>query len=163
MSASLLLVNSTFSNWRGESSYGPRYLLPVLPLLGLPFIDYLSWLANLSNKLARAMLTAGTSVILAYSLLLQVSVNTMPFFFSHKLRNILDDRRLSKPAIYVSSHHIGSINLAFLLFRSGHDSSFGPNFMNHLNSSERARLDALNKSLFANYYWFPNLPSAKSK
>ncbi|MEY2479429.1 MAG: hypothetical protein QOI04_356 [Verrucomicrobiota bacterium] len=163
MSASLLLVNSTFSNWRGESSYGPRYLLPVLPLLGLPFIDYISWIATLSNKLARAMLTAGTSAILAYSLLLQVSVNTMPFFFSHKLRNILDDRRLSKPAIYLNSHHIGSINLAFLLFRSGHDSSFGRNFVSHLSSSERARLDALNKSLFANYYWFPNLPSAKSK
>jgi hypothetical protein len=42
----LVLVNSAFRNWQGDSCYGPRYLLPVAPLLSLPFIHVLRWLAH---------------------------------------------------------------------------------------------------------------------
>ena len=78
----LLLVNSMFTNWSGESSYGPRYLLPILPILSLPFIQYLEWLGRLSRKPAKYFLATATAIALIYSTLLQVSVNTWPFFFS---------------------------------------------------------------------------------
>jgi hypothetical protein len=154
---SLLLVNSAFANWRGEASYGPRYLLPMLPVLSLPFIEYLSWLISLSNKAIRSLLVAGTAALLAYSMLLQVCVNTMPFFFCYNLKDILDDPHHSKPATYLRFHHCGTINRDFLLFRLGRASPFTARFIHHLNPSESERMNWLNKSVRANYYWFPNL------
>ena len=33
----LLVINSAFRHWQGGACYGPRYLLPVAPILSLPF------------------------------------------------------------------------------------------------------------------------------
>jgi hypothetical protein len=150
----LLLINSAFRNWGGQASYGPRYLLPILPILGLPFIHYLTWLLGLPNRLIRSLLVTVTSASLAYSLLLQVCVNTMPFFFYYSIRDTLDDRRHSKPASYLRSRDFGTVNRDFLLFRFGHASPFTSQFINLLNPSESERMNALNESAQVNYYWF---------
>ena len=149
----LLLINSAFTNWGGQASYGPRYLLPILPILGLPFIHYLRWLLDLPNKLTRSLLVTVTSASLPYSLLLQVCVNTMPFFFYYNVRDILDDRRHSKPASYLRSRHFGTVNRDFLLFRFGYASPFTSEFVNLLNASESERMNELNQSARVNYYW----------
>lgn len=149
----LLLINSAFTNWGGQASYGPRYLLPILPILGLPFIHYLTWLLGLSNKLTRSLLVTITAASLAYSLLLQVCVNTMPFFFYYSVRDILDDRHHSKPASYLHSRHFGTVNRDFLLFRFGYASPFTSELINLLNASESERMNALNQSVRINYYW----------
>lgn len=150
----LLLINSAFTNWGGQASYGPRYLLPILPILGLPFIHYLTWLLDLSNRLTRSLLVTVTSASLAYSLLLQVCVNTMPFFFYYSVRDILDDRRHSRQASYLLSRHFGTVNRDFLLFRFEYASPFQSEFINLLNPSESERMNALNQSVQVNYYWF---------
>ena len=36
--AALLLINMAFNNWDGGSGIGPRYILPVVPFLGLPML-----------------------------------------------------------------------------------------------------------------------------
>ncbi len=154
----LLLVNSMFTNWSGESSYGPRYLLPVLPLLSLPFIQYLEWLARLSRKPAKYFLATATVFILAYSALLQISVNTTPFFFAYNLRDLLEDKRPSNPAlVYLRSHAFGTISRDFLLNRFACSTGFTDSFARHLRPRETAKMNAFAKFVRANYYWFPNL------
>ena len=152
----LLLVSSMFINWRGESSYGPRYLLPILPIVSLPFISYLEWLTKLSNKIARSFLAAGTAVLLAYSTLLQVGFNTLPFFFCYDLKEILDDKRNSKPALYLRSHYFGTISRNFLLYKFGYPSPLNEKVVHHLNLAETEKMYTLTESVRANYYWFPN-------
>lgn len=152
----LLLVNSAFTNWSGQSAYGPRYLLPVLPLLCLPFIEYMEWLKCLP-KMAKSVLAVGTTAVLAYATLLQLCVNTLPFFFCYTFKDVLDDTLFSEPATYLRSHNFGTINRDFLLFKLGYASPFRANFISHLNPDETERMSELNKSLQTNYYWFPNL------
>jgi hypothetical protein len=153
----LLLVNSMYINWRGESSYGPRYLLPILPILSLPFIEYLTWLIKRPNRIAKSLLGGGTIALLVYSFLLQVSVNTSPFFFCYSLKDILDDKRFSKPATYLRSHSFGTIDRDFLLYKFGYPSPFTGRFLDQLNAAEVERFSGLTESLRSNYYWFPNL------
>jgi hypothetical protein len=154
----LLLVNSMFTNWSGESSYGPRYLLPILPILSLPFIQYLEWLDSLSRKPLRYFLSTATAVALIYSTFLQVSVNTWPFFFSYELRDLLEDKRRSNPAlVYLRSHAFGTIARDFLFFNAGYTSPFADGFYRHLTPGEIVKMDAFAESVRANYYWFPNL------
>ena len=153
----LLLVNSMYINWRGESSYGPRYLLPILPILSLPFIEYLKWLIELPNRIAKSLLGGGTMALLIYSLLLQVSVNTLPFFFCYSLKDILDDTHTSKPATYLRSNCFGTIDRDFLLYKFGYPSPFTGRFLDQLNAAEVERFSGLTESLRSNYYWFPNL------
>jgi hypothetical protein len=152
----LLLVSSMFVNWSGQSCYGPRYLLPIIPILGLPFIEYLKWLVTLP-KVARSVLAAGTTALLAYSTLLQVSINTLPFFFGYDLSEMLDEKRYSKSAIYLRSHDFGTINRDFLLYKFGCASPFTASFVLPLNLAESEKMSALTESVQANYYWFPRL------
>lgn len=154
---SLLLVNSVFVNWSGESSYGPRYLLPILPIVSLPFISYLEWLTKLSNKIAKSFLAAGTALVLAYSTLLQIGFNTLPFFFCYDLKEVLDDKRNSKPALYLRSHYFGTISRNFLLYKFGYPSPLNEKVVRHLNLAETEKMYTLTESVRANYYWFPNL------
>ena len=153
----LLLVNSMYLNWRGESSYGPRYLLPILPILSLPFIEYLTWLIERPNRIAKSLLGGGTIALLLYSFFLQVSVNSLPFFFCYSLKDILDDKRLSKPATYLRSNCFGTIDRDFLFYKFGYPSPFTGRFLDQLNAAEVERFSGLTESLQSNYYWFPNL------
>ncbi|HEX6178244.1 MAG TPA: hypothetical protein VF057_07785 [Thermoanaerobaculia bacterium] len=36
--AILLFANAAFNNWEGGSAFGPRYLIPAIPLLGVPLL-----------------------------------------------------------------------------------------------------------------------------
>jgi hypothetical protein len=90
----LLAINSAFRNWQGASCYGPRYLLPVAPLLSLPFIHVLGWLARWPDRIYRLAIHCVIAVALLYSFLLQVEVNTMPFYFWYYLNpslTVIDD------------------------------------------------------------------------
>jgi len=70
----------TIESWAGEWSYGPRYLLPGLPLLSLPAL-----LALRSSTPVRAT----TILLLAASLWLNFQVNRLEFFSANRLRNPL--------------------------------------------------------------------------
>ncbi len=61
----VVLFYATLSNWDGERSYGPRYLLPVLPLLILPLAD---WFRRSRGRFQPTLLNA----IVVLSVLVQI-------------------------------------------------------------------------------------------
>ena len=83
----LLLVNSRFKNWQGAAAYGPRYMLPVLPIASLPFLEVLGWIRERRRPAAGALAAAVIALVLASSVLLQHYVNALPFFAFHFARN----------------------------------------------------------------------------
>jgi hypothetical protein len=151
----LLLVNSAFTNWRGEDCYGPRYLLPVLPLLSLPFLQAVGWMTSIRTKIARGFIYAAVAGSLTYSFLLQVSVNSLPFLFWYDLRNVPEDQTSSPTADYLRSHHFGIINIDYLRYAAGRSSRFNRDFVDHLEPAEFLRLEGLKAETRFNYYWLP--------
>jgi hypothetical protein len=154
----LLAINSAFRNWQGATCYGPRYLLPVAPILSLPFINVLSWLARSPDKIYKWAIRSAIAGALFYSFLLQVEVNTMPFFFWYYLRNVLEDHGTGQPVAYLNSHHFGTINADFLIYLKIGSSPFKDQVVDHLDSDQEDNLDALEDSATSsNYYWFRHL------
>jgi hypothetical protein len=155
--AVLLVINSAFRNWQGDSCYGPRYLLPAAPILSLPFIQVLGWLARSPDKIFKLAIRSVIFGALLYSLALQVEVNTLPFFFWYDLKGTLEDRRLGQPNDYLNSHHFGTINGDYLIYLKCGSSPFKDQVISHLTSDEEDNLDGLEDSATSNYYWFRHL------
>jgi len=65
----LLLLYASLENWDGERSYGPRYLLPVVPLLVLPLAG---WFADTSSTAGRTGLSRLLTALVALSVLVQI-------------------------------------------------------------------------------------------
>jgi hypothetical protein len=83
------LVICKIPSWAGEWTYGPRYLLPVLPLLSLPFLTLADEvLDHIGTWRARAWAMAAIAT-LAYSGYLQVQVNRLPFWTYYQARAAL--------------------------------------------------------------------------
>ena len=57
-----LLVFGRFQHWAGDGSYGPRYLIPLLPLAGLPVVFALEGAPRARRWLATALAIAGLAV-----------------------------------------------------------------------------------------------------
>jgi hypothetical protein len=155
LGAVLLLANSAFQNWRGEDCYGPRYLLPVLPLLGLPFLQAVGWMTSIRTKIARGLIYAAVAGSLTYSFLLQASVNSLPFLFWYDLRNVSENGTSTRSAEYLGSHHFGAINIDFIRYAAGRSSRFSREFVDHLEPAEFLRLEGLKAETQFNYYWLP--------
>jgi hypothetical protein len=154
----LLIINSAFRNWQGATCYGPRYLLPVAPILSLPFIHVLGWLAQSPDKIYKWAIRSMTAGALLYSFLLQVEVNTMPFFFWYYLKDVFDEQRTGQPIDYLNSHHFGTINADYLIYRKSGSSPFKDQVVDHLSSDEEDNIDTLEDSTTtSNYYWFRHL------
>jgi hypothetical protein len=154
----LLAINSAFRNWQGASCYGPRYMLPVAAILSLPFIHVLGWLARSKDNIYRLTIRSVIAGLLLYSFLLQVEVNTLPFFFWYDLKNVFYDQRASRAIDYLNSHHFGTINADFLLYLKSGSSPFKDYVIDQLTSDEEDNMDALEDSATSsNYYWFRHL------
>jgi hypothetical protein len=154
----LLVINSAFRNWQGGACYGPRYLLPVAPILSLPFIHVLGWLARSPGKIYKSAIRSAIAGALLYSFLLQVEVNTMPFFFWYYLKDAIDDQPTSQPIDYLHSHHFGTVNSDFLIYLKSGSSPFKDQVIDHLTSDEEDNMATLEDSnRTSNYYWFRHL------
>jgi hypothetical protein len=153
----LLVINAAFRNWQGNSCYGPRYLLPVAPILSLPFIHVLEWLARSNDKIRKPAVSFVMIGALLYSFVLQVEVNTLPFFFWYYLKDTLEDRQSNQPADYLYSHHFGTINGDYLLYLKCGSSPFKDQIISHLTADEEDNMDGLEDSAISNYYWFRHL------
>jgi hypothetical protein len=151
--AVLFLVTSAFTNWKGESCYGPRYLLPVLPLVSVPFVYFVDRIRQLGSKALRWLLRGLLLVSLAYSFVLQVGVNSLPFFFWYDLLTIVEQNAAASN--YLDAH-FGTINLDFIQDELGWSSRFHNNFVNKLDSEEFVKLEGLRAETKPNYYWLAN-------
>ncbi|HEX6692038.1 MAG TPA: hypothetical protein VF110_12935 [Burkholderiales bacterium] len=87
--ACFLLVLAKTPSWAGEWSYGPRYLLPMLPVLSLPFLTFADDVIDrVRTWPARAWAAAAISA-LCYSAYLQAQVNLLPFWSYYEVRGVL--------------------------------------------------------------------------
>lgn len=147
--AILFLVTSAFTNWKGSACYGPRYLLPVLPVVSIAFVYFVDWLRGLGSTLrwvVRAVLIGS----LAYSFILQVAVNSLPFFFWYDLLNIAEQ---NEPASNYLDAHFGAVSLDFIGNEFGLSARFQNKFVSKLDSEEFTRLEGLKMEVQPNYYW----------
>lgn len=164
-----LLTYSMFINWKGEWSYGPRYLLFILPIMALPFIEVLE---NLSKK--NKLLIFLIVTILGYSAILQINNNSLGFFTYYQLeRNFSSEEFIfgernnaTEPVFrrinnYFKTRHLGKMNQDFYNYLK-YGKKFYPLEQVRLIITEESfiifeynfqkRVRALGQS---NYYWFP--------
>jgi hypothetical protein len=104
-----LLFFSKLPSWAGEWTYGPRYLLPMLPVLSLPFLAFADdVLESIGTWRARAWGAAALATI-AYSGYLQVQVNRLPFWTYYNAREALFAARSLDSVDYFLNRHTGLI------------------------------------------------------
>lgn len=104
--AAFLLALAKLPSWAGEWTYGPRYLLFILPVLSLPFLVFADdVLERLGTWQARAWALA-VIASLGYSAYLQAQVNRLPFFTYYNARIA---GRTPESIAYFYDHHVGVI------------------------------------------------------
>jgi hypothetical protein len=84
--AAVLAVVASFSNWRGEWSYGPRYVIFALPVVSLPFLVAMDDLAEHGARALRWIAGAVAAAVLGYSAMLQAQVARLDFWAWYDLR-----------------------------------------------------------------------------
>lgn len=157
MFGAFLLLNGRFKNWQGALCYGPRYLLPILPIASLPFLEVLGWIRH-RLRTARGGLAAGVvGLVLAYSVVLQHFVNALPFFAFDLSRNVARSYHPDAEAVEAFfARHVGVVNRD--LIRYGKGQAPLP-----LLESARGRIDpagfesmrqGIDAVLRSNYLWF---------
>lgn len=90
----LLFTIGSIPSWRGEWTYGPRYLIAVLPILALPAI------ATIEQILSRrppfpALIATAVAAILLCSTYLQYQVNRLDFFAVSRISYPLEQNRMN--------------------------------------------------------------------
>ncbi len=147
-----VLIHAARSNWSGAVSYGPRYVLPVAPLLALPFIDFLEWSRGIARSLPRWSVATATGVVLAVSFVLQLAVNSLPFYFEPGLALAMDSAGEATALDYLNSRPEGKVALDFLLYTYGWPSRLNA-VAGQLSADGFAQLEALKATTRFNYYW----------
>ena len=150
LSTMMFLITSAFTNWKGSACYGPRYLLPVLPLASLAFVCFIDWIRDLARPVVRWSLRGILFAVLAYSFLLQLGVNSLPFFFWYDLLKIAEK---NQDASKYLDAHFGVVDLDYALDELGWSSRFHDNFVVELNPEEFVRFEGLRMETKWNYYW----------
>ncbi len=153
----MLLVNSKLLAWCGGWGYGPRYLLVILPLLSLPFLEVLEWLWE-QQKNKKAMMVGGIiALVLLMSLKLQMNVNALPFFVNFRLQGAFAFFHDSEIDNYFSRIPFGVINGELLAFKEGAPLSILASVEKKLSPEAIEKLHQFIRSqLTSNYYWYPH-------
>jgi len=92
--------------WAGEWTYGPRYLLFILPIVSLPFLTLADRLIDKSHTWRARAVGLAVVLSLAYSAHLQVQVNRLPFFMYYNARGGVSSPESIE---YFYEHHVGVI------------------------------------------------------
>lgn len=121
--AVFLLLLSAYSNWTGQWSYGPRYLVFLLPLVCLLAAPALEWCLSPPQRAFGWVAGLAIVVGLALSVRAQVRVNSLDFFAYYRAR------ALFKPGIpeidrYFDAH-FATVNADLLAFKRG-EGAFPP-------------------------------------
>jgi len=109
------LFVSSLPSWAGERTYGPRYLLFILPVLSLPAIVFAEVLAERWHTWRARGWALVAAACLAYSGYLQMQVNRLPFSAYYYVRTIGISPEL---VAYFYDHHVGVIAADLLRHRT---------------------------------------------
>ena len=155
----LLLLYSKMSEWRGGWGYGPRYMVPVLPLLGIPFVYTLEFLSEHWRQWWGAACSAAVALILLYSLRLQLDANALPFFAFFRLQGLF--AQLHDPEIdrYFTDHSYGAVNADLLAWKNGRPWRVLELAAPMLNAESLVQVkQAVRFFTKSNYYFWPDPP-----
>lgn len=149
--------NVVLPQWQAEWSYGPRYLVFVLPVAALPaLVGAEAALAGAGWR--RTARLGAIAAVLLYSMYWQVQVNRLEFFAYYRIRDPFDRVSTMDTAEYFLNRHFGAINRD--LVRARDDLESLP-YLKELR--RRARADVVERyrrgvlEYYArneNYFWF---------
>jgi len=108
--SALFLVLAKTPAWRGEWSYGPRLVIFMLPLLALPLLLYVEWLAAAPRHPGKWALVAVTVGGLGYSTYLQYQVNRLEFFTMYRAAEPISGALSLEEGRYFLEHQMGVFN-----------------------------------------------------
>jgi hypothetical protein len=89
MFGTVLLTLAKIPWWRGEWTYGPRYLLFLLPIAALPALNFAEETAGRPARRQARLSLALAAGVLGPSVWLQFQVNRAPFFFNYEVVGLL--------------------------------------------------------------------------
>ena len=119
--SALFLVLTKTPAWRGEWSYGPRFVIFTLPLLALPFLSYLEWLTTPPRHLGKWVMMAVTIIGLSYSTWLQFQVNRLEYFAMYRASTPISGALTMEQARYFLDHQMGTFNANLIHHRNDLD------------------------------------------
>ncbi|MCE9589281.1 MAG: hypothetical protein K8S99_02020 [Planctomycetes bacterium] len=102
-----VLVLAKIPIWRGEWTYGPRYMLFALPVLGLPFLTWVDGLLDEPRRWKTWAAVVVTAVTLLYSGYLTERQNRLDFYIYYQVSMPLEglwDRDMARSFL---DHHLG--------------------------------------------------------
>jgi hypothetical protein len=156
VSAVVLITYSFYIRWSGPWCYGPRYMMPILPLLSLPFLFTLQWLLRGRFNLEKGVSFTGIAMLLIISFYMQLMVNSLPFFVWWNLREglfaISNNLEVNE---YLDGLPFGLINSDLKSLKTG--GKFPPleSLKNQLTDVQYSQLKGILLNMSQpNYYWF---------
>lgn len=157
----LLFTNAKFMNWAGHWCYGPRYLLPALSLMSVPFVFVLD---ALSQNLAKAWAKAASLLILAVllaSCYLQLQINAVHFFaFYHVKEGLVDHLKDPDLDAFFSKVPYPWVCRDLREIQEGKPVSWYRQLMQRIAPNQTAGLNAYFRQISSsNYYLFPDQPA----
>lgn len=152
----MLLVYSKFDVWSGGWGYGPRYMLPYLPLLSLPFLITMEFLLNNWRTWWAATCAAMVAGALLLSFHRQMEVNALPFFAYYKLENFFLGFHMPEVDTYFKSHTLAAVDADLLAYKSGKPWPVLELMEPVLNAKGIAEVNSLVAlNTVSNYYFWP--------
>ena len=143
-------------NWAGHWSYGPRYLLFLLPVLSLPALHFFSKVWTWRG-MRRAAATTCVSFLLLFGFWLQVQVNTLNFFIGYELKDeVFKVWAPHDGAIeYFESANFSRISYDLQKFRQGEGEFYPLELVKPLLKDEQIEFleHKVRSKLWINYYW----------
>ena len=149
----------SFGNWAGEFTYGPRYFLFALPVLGLPAIFLTEKINQFRQKAIRHIFYIIIILCGIFSAFIHHNTNSLRFFIPYHIRYVeLSDVENLYINKYFDNVHFGLIAYDLIKFR---DDGRKLKFLNDLvlegemHPSEIQNIESqILKKLDPNFYWF---------
>lgn len=119
--ALMFFIYANYQFWRGEASYGTRYLLFGLPALALPAVYALDALRDAAKAPLRAAGFAALGVATAIAVYAQVQVNRLEFHTFFRLRHQFHALTTRDPVMnrYLLDTNTAVFHRDFLRYRDG--------------------------------------------
>ncbi len=109
----------SFSSWSGAWCYGPRYLLFILMIGSLPFLEVMDALVALSRRFWKWCFIGVMTLVLGWSLLMQVYINSLHYFSFYYLTSVFEQFKQERIKTYFNCFHRGLIHRDLVRYVNG--------------------------------------------
>ncbi len=152
-----LFTYAKFIHWAGEASYGPRYLLFILPVLSLPFIEVLHHLRSTIQKVRTRLAMILMAGIIVYSMLLQINVNSLVFHTYYRLEYVMNRAsyaRFEDLKKYMHILHFGQIYQDLIAYDTNGKSLYLlEKYRNRFDEKNFAKMEKDLQNMIKYNYW----------